>query len=120
MSDAFEAFNDQVESEIEPEVVEDTPGDNEPADPHRGENTESSGHETPLSDVEVVGDSNDRLRVSAEAPDGPRVDRELTTDEAGKVMSFLDLTDARDLEGQRVVVWEDESGESHLEFQTPM
>jgi hypothetical protein len=120
MSDEFETFNEQVESHIEPEVVQDTARDDEAPDPGRGEETGSSGHETQLDEVEVVGDDNDRLRISAEPPEGPRVDRELPTDEAGKILSFLNLTDARDLEGQTVVIWEDESGESHLEFQTPM
>ncbi len=118
MSDGFDAFNEQVKSETEPELAE-KPDPDEVKEGSDREEEGSSSHEVSVSDVEVVGDDNDRLRVSAETDEGTQVTRELPTDEAGKIMSFLGITDARNLEGETAIVWEDESG-SRLEFETPM
>jgi hypothetical protein len=120
MSEAFDAFNEQVKTDTEPELTEKPTGDQAKEGSDRGEQIEDSSYETQPRDIEVVGENDDRLRVSAETEDGTQVDREISTDRAGKIMSFLGVTDARNLEDQTVIVWEDETGESHLEFQTPM
>lgn len=120
MSDAFDAFNEQMKTEAEPDLSKKPDADEAKAGSDRGEQIEDSSYETQVGGLEVIGENNDRLRVSAETEDGTRVDREISTDRAGKIMSFLGVTDARNLEEQTVIVWEDETGESHLEFQTPM
>lgn len=107
MPDEFDAFNEQVETE--PEMDGET---------NTREETGDGPHETQVSDVAVVGNDNDRLRVSAETSDGTQVDQELDADEAGRAMSLLGVSDARELDGQPVLVWEDEDGSSRLEFET--
>ncbi|WP_129113497.1 hypothetical protein [Halegenticoccus tardaugens] len=105
MTDDFDAFNEQVETNPQ---TEDPPSD-------RGE-IPSTRFEAQVTDVEVVGEDDDRLKVSAETPEEKRADRELDVDEAGRIMSQLDITDARALDGQPVFVWEDDGGSTHLEF----
>ena len=107
MADDFDAFNEQVETE---------PGI-EQKETSTSEESEDSRFETTVSDVSVVGEDNDHLKVSAEAEEGAKVEYEMDTDEAGRVMSVLDISDARELKEQTVLVWEDEDGSSHLDFE---
>lgn len=107
MSDDFDAFNEQVETE---------PGADE-REPDGASQGGTSRFETEVREVAVVGENNDRLRASAENPEGTQVDYEMDSTEAGRVMSLLDIADARELEGKPVLVWEDEDGEEHLDFE---
>ncbi len=71
-----------------------------------------------MSDVAVVGDENDRLKISAETREGTQVEEELSVAEVGRAMSQLGITDARDLEGQPALAWEEDDGSTHLEFES--
>ena len=107
MADDFEAFNEQVETE---------PGIGE-KESHASEEPEDPRFETTVSEVSVIGEENDRLKLRAETDKGANVEYEMDLDEAGRVMSVLDISDAQDLEGQTVLAWEDDNGEDHLEFE---
>lgn len=110
MSDDFEAFNDRVD------VAEGT--DTSEDDTTAGGDVDTDdAHDTEVSDVSVVGDDADRLELRAEGPDGSEVSQEMSADEAERVMNLLGVTDARDLEGQPVLVWQ-EDGENHLDFES--
>jgi hypothetical protein len=95
MTDAFDTFNEQVETESETDGESPTQ-----------ETQENDPHETQANEIAVVGDNNDRLRISAETSDGTQVEQEMTSEEVGRAMSFLGISDARDLENQPVLVWE--------------
>ncbi|MFC7154511.1 hypothetical protein ACFQPA_03455 [Halomarina halobia] len=105
MAGDFDAFNEQVETDPDTEKV-----------PSRSEEPEDTGYDGQVSDVAVVGDNDDRLKITAESSEGGRVDRELDTEEAGRLMSQLDIEDVREFEGQPVLVWKDDDGTPHLEF----
>lgn len=107
MTDDFDAFNDRID------VAENAGGDTTAG----GDVDAEDAHDAEVSDVSVVGDEADRIEISAEGPDGSEVTQEMDADEAERAMNLLGVTDARDLEGQPVLVWE-EDGEEHVDFES--
>lgn len=106
MTDDFDAFNDRID------VAEDASG----GTTEGGDVNTEDAHDAEIEDVSVVSDGADRLGISAEGPDGSDVSREMDADEAERAMNLLGVTDARDLEGQPALVWEDD--DAHIDFES--
>lgn len=108
MPDEFDAFNEQIKSELETDEKTRTQTE-----------TENTPPETWVRDVTVIGENDDCLKISAETAEGT-VETEVSLAEAEHAMSHLGISDARDLEGQPVFIRKDDSGVSYLEFESKL